>query len=184
VNLVNFVHSVVIGPKGRRIALTSVGFILFCAVVVVLVLGALQLDARLGINGAMPKGAGAIIGVPVLAIGVVTVSWCLVVFRFAGGTPVPFSPPPELVVRGPYSHTRNPMLTGFFASLVGLGLVLGSPSMLLGVVPVVVTAAYVELRLVEEPELRRRFGTQYVEYARRVPMFVPKPRDWGGTLFR
>ena len=30
-----------------------------------------------------------------------------------------------------------------------------------------------ELKLVEEPELERRFGESYVEYKRRVPMFVP-----------
>jgi len=31
-----------------------------------------------------------------------------------------------------------------------------------------------ELKLVEEPELERRFGESYIEYRRRVPMFIPK----------
>jgi protein-S-isoprenylcysteine O-methyltransferase Ste14 len=34
----------------------------------------------------------------------------------------------------------------------------------------------IELKLVEEPELERRLGTRYVEYRRRVPMFVPRLR--------
>ena len=33
----------------------------------------------------------------------------------------------------------------------------------------------IELKLVEEPELERRFDASYREYKRRVPMFVPKP---------
>jgi protein-S-isoprenylcysteine O-methyltransferase Ste14 len=30
------------------------------------------------------------------------------------------------------------------------------------------------LKLIEEPELERRFGASYIEYKRQVPMFVPK----------
>ena len=32
------------------------------------------------------------------------------------------------------------------------------------------------LKMLEEPELERRFGTTYREYKRRVPMFVPTLR--------
>ena len=33
-------------------------------------------------------------------------------FRFGEGTAAPWDPPQNLVVRGPYRHVRNPMLTG------------------------------------------------------------------------
>jgi len=39
---------------------------------------------------------------------------------------VPLNPPPKLVTTGPYAHTRNPMLTGLFVLLFGLGLLLQS----------------------------------------------------------
>ncbi len=40
-------------------------------------------------------------------------------------------------------------------------------------IPVFVVFNVFELKLVEEPELERRFGENYIEYKRRVPMFVP-----------
>jgi len=30
-----------------------------------------------------------------------------------------------------------------------------------------------ELKMVEEPELEKRFGKEYLEYKKRVPMFIP-----------
>ena len=173
-SLVDFVHGVVTGSRGRRMALTAVGFTLFSVIVIALVLGALWFDAWLGLGPLVPASAGLIVGLPVFGLGVLLVSWCFLIFRSARGTPVPFNPPRELVVRGPYLLTRNPMLTGLLASLVGAGFVLRSPTLVFGVVPIMVVGAYIELKLVEEPELRRRFGDQYVNYSRHVPMFVPR----------
>lgn len=79
-----------------------------------------------------------------------------------------------LVVRGPYLHVRNPMVTGLLASLLGAGLVLGSWSLVFGLTPLMAVGAWIELKLVEEPELQRRLGAAYSEYRQRVPMFVPR----------
>jgi protein-S-isoprenylcysteine O-methyltransferase Ste14 len=40
--------------------------------------------------------------------------------------------------------------------------------------PVFMLANAIEVKLVEEPELERRFGDTYREYRRRVPMFIPR----------
>jgi len=66
------------------------------------------------------------------------------------------------------------MLTGVFAFLFGIGFLLHSVSMVFVWTPVFVIFNVLELKLVEEPELERRFGESYIEYRRRVPMFVPK----------
>ena len=39
--------------------------------------------------------------------------------------------------------------------------------------PVFVALNVLELKMVEEPELERRFGESYIAYKRRLPMFFP-----------
>lgn len=102
------------------------------------------------------------------------VAWCVVLFWRARGTPVPFNPPRELVVVGPYAWVRNPMLIAAFVWLSGLGFLLHSISMVFVWTPLFIVANAIELKLVEEPELERRIGASYSEYRRRVPMFVPR----------
>ena len=46
------------------------------------------------------------------------------------GTLAPWDPTRRLVVRGPYRHVRNPMITGVLSVLLGEGLVFGSVSIL------------------------------------------------------
>jgi protein-S-isoprenylcysteine O-methyltransferase Ste14 len=70
---------------------------------------------------------------------------------------------------------RNPMVTGVFACLFGLGLIFHSVSIVLIWTPVYILLHVIELKMVEEPELERRFGASYTEYRHRVPMFLPRP---------
>jgi protein-S-isoprenylcysteine O-methyltransferase Ste14 len=67
------------------------------------------------------------------------------------------------------------MLTGVFCSMFGLGFLVHSMSMVLLWTPVFVVVNLIELKLVEEPELERRFGASYREYKWSVPMFLPRP---------
>lgn len=170
---VDVFYSVTTGSKRRRLLLTPVGVAVFAGLLLVLVLGSLFTDRALGVPRLLPGALGSVIGVALLAGGVMLWAWCVVLFWRAKGTPVPFNPPLELVVVGPYAWVRNPMLTGVFASLFGLGFVLHSLSMVVVWTPVFVVANVIELKLVEEPELERRLGTSYREYRKRVPMFVP-----------
>jgi protein-S-isoprenylcysteine O-methyltransferase Ste14 len=174
VKLVDFVNSVVTGPRRRREALTIIAFAIFSVAVVALVVGAVRLDDWLELGPLLPTAAGLIAGLPLLGVGTLLTAWCLIIFRSAGGTPVPFSPPGQLVARGPYLRMRNPMLTGLLVSLLGAGLILRSPSLVLVLTPLVAIGAWIELRLVEEPELERRLGAEYSEYRREVPMLLPR----------
>jgi protein-S-isoprenylcysteine O-methyltransferase Ste14 len=101
---------------------------------------------------------------------------CLSVFHFlkARGTPVPFSPPPKLVMGGPYRFVRNPMLTGIFIQLFGLGVWQNSLTLTFIFTPLFILMNYWELKNVEEPELEKRLGQEYVDYKKRVPMFFPR----------
>ena len=70
---------------------------------------------------------------------------------------------------------RNPMVTGVFTALFGIGLVLHSASIGFIWTPLYILAHAMELKNIEEPELELRFGATYSEYKRTVPMFIPRP---------
>lgn len=82
----------------------------------------------------------------------------------------------ELIRRGPYRIVRHPIYTGMFGMLIAsslvyghwLGLVLASVVYYLGTV--------IRIRS-EEKLLRQQFGSEYDDYVREVPAFIP----FGGT---
>ena len=97
--------------------------------------------------------------------------------RVGEGTLAPWDPTRRLVVRGPYRHVRNPMISGVFCILLGEASVFGSLPLLLWAA-LFITANALWMPLVEEPGLVRRFGDDYVEYKRNVPRWVPQPEPW------
>ena len=173
-NLIDFVHSVATGSQSRRSLLTPVGLLVFGDSLLLVVVAGLLVDRVLHLPPLLPGLIGVAIGFPLLAIGSVLCGWCVVRFRKAAGTPVPINPPTELVVEGPYRWTRNPMLTGVFTGLFGVGVLLHSIGTVAVSTPAYILLHLIELKLVEEPELERRFGAAYTEYKRDVPMFWPR----------
>ena len=59
--------------------------------------------------------------------------------------------------------------------LFGIGFGLGSASLVFLFTPLYVLFNVWELRRIEEPELVKRLGEEYIEYRRRTPMFFPRP---------
>lgn len=173
-NLREFFHSVATGPKKRRERLTPVGLAVFGGSLAVIIFGGLLTDRWLGIP-ALPQSRGWIAaGFMSFFLGCVLCGWCVILFLRARGTPVPLNPPDELLQTGLYGRVRNPMLAGVFLALFGVGLLLHSASVVLVWVPGYILVHVLELKLVEEPELERRFGPAYAEYRKRVPMFFPR----------
>jgi protein-S-isoprenylcysteine O-methyltransferase Ste14 len=167
-------HSIATGSRRLRLLLTPVGLIVFFGLLLLVVFGSTYTDRVLGLPKLLSGPIGKSIGVVLISSGLAIWARCVVWFSKARGTPVPFNPPQELVTEGPYAWSRNPMLTGVFACLFGIGFLLHSLSMVLVWTPVFVVFNILELKLVEEPELERRFGESYIEYKQRVPMFIPK----------
>ena len=174
-SLLQVFHSVATGSRWKRELLTPVGFLIFGATLAaVLVLGFFT-DKVLRMPELLPGSVGVALGVVLVVLGSLLCGWCVLRFRVARGTPVPFNPPEELIVVGPYVWMRNPMVTGVFTGLFGIGFILHSPSIVFIWTPLYILAHVVELKKVEEPELELRFGAAYAEYKRRVPMFIPRP---------
>ena len=93
------------------------------------------------------------------------------------GTPAPWDPPRKLVVKGPYRHVRNPMITSVLFMLLGESLLLQSwPLAGWGIFFFAANSIY--FPLLEEKGLERRFGQDYRMYKKHVPRWVPRIRPW------
>ena len=72
------------------------------------------------------------------------------------------------------------MLTGVFLFLFGLGLALDSFSLVCLFTPLYILINVWELKAIEEPELMKRLGDEYLQYRRRTPVFIPRPTKGRG----
>ena len=178
-NGVNLLHKVATGTKKTRIVLTPIGVALFGAFTVLFVLAAIIVDRLLYMPDLLPEGARLPVSLPLIAAGISIAAWSAFQFIKVKGTPVPFNPPPKLVKTGPYRFVRNPMLTGVFLLLFGIGFAVNSISMVVFFTPLYVLINVWELKNIEEPELVKRLGDEYIKYHRNTPMFIPgyPPRD-------
>ncbi len=156
-----------------RLLLTPVGPIIFFSLTALLILMFLQVDKLLGLPKLFSSPWNIIISIPFFIIGLFLWGWSILHFAKAKGTPVPFNPPPKVVSIGPYAHARNPMLSGIFIFLFGLGILLRSISLVFIFTPVFILFNLWEIKAVEEPELEKRLGKEYVEYKKKVPRFFP-----------
>lgn len=128
--------------------------------------------------GQIAAAFGLVAGISLLLIGLFLFAHSLRRFATDGeGTLAPWDPPRNLVIRGPYRFVRNPMISGVLLVLFGEALILGSaPHALWALTFFGINAAYIPL--LEEPQLRRRFGASYIEYCKHVPRLVPRLRPW------
>lgn len=120
-----------------------------------------------------------LLGLVVLTLAAFIWAWCVALFLVRGrGTPLPFAPPTEFVVQGPYRWSRNPMALSVICGAVGFSLYAGSPLGLL-VSAALALVLHLFVTRVEEPGLARRFGEKYAAYCSRVPRWIPGTRPTG-----
>jgi len=115
-----------------------------------------------------------VLGGLLIVFGLTFGAWTSALFlKFGCGTPAPWDPPRQLVIRGPYRHVRNPMIASVFFMLLGEAALFGS-WVILGWFCVFLAANLVYIPAVEEPRLARRFGEDYLRYRRNVPRWIPR----------
>ncbi len=100
------------------------------------------------------------------------VSSRLLTSRGRGGH-VEFDPPKEFVACGVYRWVRNPIAASAVLMLLGEALAFSSTGILL-LFLVALIVAHLQVTLLEEPLLRKRFGTSYTAYLGRVPRWIPR----------
>ena len=151
--LIQAFYKAATSSRQTRALLTPAGLAFFVTLVGLFVALSLWMDKFLEFPKLLPPLLNITVSVPILTIGLFLMLWSNLHFIKVKGTPVPFIPPPKLVTTGPYAYVRNPMTTGLFIFLLGLGVLLGSFSLVFIFTPLFILLNVLELKAIEEPEL-------------------------------
>ena len=173
---IKLLHRAATGTRETRALLTPIGLIIFGVFTGGFVALSMLTDRWISLPWPLPGDPTWLIAVLFIAVGAGVTAWSALHFLKVKGTPVPFNPPPELVTTGPYRFARDPMLTGVFLLLFGIGFAIKSLSLVVFFTPLYILANVLEIKAIEEPELVKRLGEEYVAYRRRTPMFIPGMR--------
>lgn len=122
-------------------------------------------------------GIVRVLGVVLIAVGLIPPVHVFAQFVRAGGTPMPGAMTTRLVVTGFNRYVRNPIYLGVVTVFIGEALLLGQASLL-----VYAAAAWAGVAAFvhwfEEPALAHRFGADYEAYRLAVPAWIPRPTPW------
>jgi hypothetical protein len=78
-----------------------------------------------------------------------------------------------LTVTGPYAYTRNPLYLG--SAVLALGAAIATRSWISALILILFFAVFYSIVMNREAnELRLRHGASFEEYARAVPLFIPR----------
>jgi protein-S-isoprenylcysteine O-methyltransferase Ste14 len=132
--------------------------------------------ALLRVGPRVGTGTISALAIPLWLIGSLVILRCFWDFTLKGrGTPVPSDPPKELVSTGFYRYVRNPIYVGVLLIFLGHFLWFGYWALLIYTVFAFI-GVHSFVVLYEEPTLKRKFGTSYEDYLKRVPRWIPKFR--------
>jgi protein-S-isoprenylcysteine O-methyltransferase Ste14 len=177
----DYVYRVATGSMKRRMRLLPVALIIVFGIIVLFVFAALWLDKWLTFLHFSSTSWSTALAWVIMFVGWVIMFWPVVAFFSTRGTPVPFDPPPKLITNGLYAYIRNPMLLGMFIFMLGLGILFGSLSFIFIFTPLFIVINVFYIKAIEEKEMEKKFGAEYLEYKKRVPMFFPWFRKKGSN---
>ena len=172
-SVAEFVYRVAAKNNRRRLLWSIGGALFWYGAVAIMIWLAPIVDRAIGIRMSIPLAVRLPLGIILLLIGVPMVCWTIIRFLRTKGSPIPFNPPPALVVNGLYRVVRNPMHLGWTVLLVGVALLMQSFTLLVIFIPPFILVHIIYLKFVEEKELEKKFGQAYIDYKKKVPMFFP-----------
>lgn len=114
-----------------------------------------------------------IIGFPLLVIGFLIVLYFTKLhLETRRTTPLPvIEPPKRLISKELYKYSRNPMYLAIMTTFLGAFFFFGH--LLLFVYFLIsIPVLHLFVIYVEEPELKRKFGKQYIEYMKKTPRWI------------
>ena len=116
--------------------------------------------------------------IPLFLIGSYLLLKTILLFDKNGnGTLAPWYPTKKLVIEGPYRHVRNPMISGVIIILFSEGLIFSAKSIfILAAIFFIINTIYFLIK--EERDLEKRFGKEYLEYKKQVPMWLPRMKAY------
>lgn len=138
------------------------------------IFGGVWLDSRWPINIGWEVSAwarhwvgGLVIAGAILGLGL----WAVIVMRRTGQTENPYKPSTEIVDKGPFAFSRNPMYLQMVIACLGFAVLLWNAWILL-LTPVCAWALQICAIRPEERYLEAKFGEAYLDYKRRVRRWI------------
>jgi protein-S-isoprenylcysteine O-methyltransferase Ste14 len=172
-------HTATGDPKKRWLLTPVVGFLFLCFLALFF-MASFGVDRWLHFPPIIVMPWTLVIGFILLIPGAILWIWTGILFFRAHGTPVPINPPKELVTKGIYSYSRNPMMTGIYLVFFGIGLLTGSLALTFIFTPLLIILMTIYVKSVEERELEIQFGQQYLDYKKKVGLYWPSFRRSSG----
>ncbi len=169
-----FIYRIATTKHKLKIIMTPIGIILWFGLSVLFIYASLWLDELLPVHLHLSQPGNLFLSLLLLAIGATLALWTVYSFIKARGSPVPLNPPKKLLITGLYSQIRNPMLLGWIIMLFGVGILLNSISLIFIFTPLFILLNVLYLKTIEEKEMEKKFGKEYLKYKRSVPMFIPR----------
>lgn len=120
----------------------------------------LPTPARYWIGGLLAVSAALVLGL-----------WPVVLFRKAGQSELPWTPTTEIIIKGPYHFTRNPMYLMMVLQCVGFAILLSDAWTAL-LTPVCALLLYLIAIRPEEAYLEGKFGDSYRAYKQKVRRWI------------
>lgn len=169
-----FIYRVATSTNKLKIILTPLGIMFWFGLGVLFVFASLWLDELLPVHLSFLPPSNIFLSLPLLIIGATLALGTVYSFIKARGSPVPFNLPQKLISTGLYSQIRNPMLLGWIIMLFGVGILLNSISLIFIFSPLFSLLNSFYLKNIEEKEMEKKFGKEYLSYRKGVPMFIPR----------
>lgn len=159
--------------RQKIIALVIQGIFFLILSPIILFFISQKMDTFFDFQAISPSEVNFYLGLLLSLVGLSLVFWAVwVQFQIGQGTPVPMMPTQKLVVRAPYTYCRNPMGLGSGILLLGFGIIFNSLSFIL-VSTLLFLFLLLYYKFVEEKELIKRFGGEYLKYKNRTPFLIP-----------
>ena len=129
-------------------------------------------EAKIGIPNYVFPFQKIIAGLFFVAISSLGVYSAYTMSKVGKGTPLPLDHAPNFVVTGAYAYVRNPMAVSGIGQGIAIALFLGSPLVFLYAIMGSLIWQLI-FRPLEEQDLRKRFGKEYVNYCEKVKCWIP-----------
>jgi protein-S-isoprenylcysteine O-methyltransferase Ste14 len=166
------IYAISTGNPLKKVILTPIVGGSFAVATALFIIIPIQIEKVYNIPAFWNAPVNYIIGLPLIILGALLMLWTSLIFFFKHGTPVPVNPPPKLITTGPYTFSRNPMHGGMILLMFGFGFYYCSLLAVFIFIPLYILIDTWILRNIEEPELAKRLGDEYVKYKERTPMFL------------
>jgi len=158
--------------KQRIVAIVAENIVFMVVAPIFLVTIASALDQWFQLPRFTYKLVNLFIGLIFVVPGWLFAMW-FVQAQFALGGGIPIFSTQKLIVQGPYAYCRNPMALGADLFYVGVCIWMGSLSAVV-LTMLFATLSVVYLKMIEEKDLEKRYGNDYLEYKEATPLLIPR----------